>query len=104
MEELLRAHLIDLAGRFEAATGVTERTIGKRALNDNTFFARLHQSGAGFNVRTYDRLLYWFSANWPAGEPWPKRIDPAATPASGSAPAGSTSDLAVCPADSGAAG
>lgn len=74
MEEFLRASLLDLADRFEAACGVTPATAAKRALNDNTFFARI-EGGAGFSVRTADRLLQWFSDNWPADAQWPEGLD-----------------------------
>lgn len=74
MEETLRFNLIDLATVFEQATEVSRATIGKRALNDNTFYARI-EAGAGFNIKTFDRLIQWFSDNWPEGKSWPADID-----------------------------
>lgn len=74
MEETLRQNLFDLAAALEAGAGVTPATIGKRALNDNTFYARL-ESGAGFNIKTYDRLACWFSENWPQDLEWPASIE-----------------------------
>lgn len=74
MEETLRQNLLDLAAAFEAGAAVTAPTIGKRALNDNTFYARL-ESGAGFNIKTYDRLVGWFSENWPDDLEWPASIE-----------------------------
>ena len=73
MEESLRHSLLALAAAFEAATDASPATIGKRALNDNTFFARLN-NGRGFNVRTYDRLVAWFAASWPSAHPWPDGV------------------------------
>ncbi|MCY1741186.1 hypothetical protein [Ensifer sp. SL37] len=35
---------------------MSEATIGLKALNDNTFFKRL-RSGAGFTVKTYDKVM-----------------------------------------------
>lgn len=80
MEEILRQHLIEAAKAFEAASGVSLATIGRRALNDNTLLARL-ASGQGFTVKTYDRLLGWLSENWPDNAVWPEgviRPEPAA--------------------------
>lgn len=79
MEETLRQHLIAAAQAFEAASGITMPTIGRRALNDNTLLPRL-AAGQGFTVKTYDRLMLWLSANWPEGAEWPAdvpRPDPA---------------------------
>ena len=73
MEHELRQHLFVLADAFAASTGRTRATIGKNALNDNTFFARIER-GDGFNVRTFDRTLQWFSDNWPDDLDWPKGI------------------------------
>jgi hypothetical protein len=74
MEEVLRNALLDLAARYEAATGQSAAAIGKKALNDNTFFVRI-QSGAGFNIKTLDKLLLWFSENWPEGTDWPEGVE-----------------------------
>jgi len=74
MEETLRQHLIDLAATYEAATGASRATIGKRALNDNTFYARI-EDGSGFTIKTFDNLVGWFSENWPADPAWPEGIE-----------------------------
>lgn len=73
MEEILRQHLILVAQAFEAATGTTFPTIGRRSLNDNTLLARL-AAGQGFTVKTYDRLMAWLSANWPVDAEWPSDV------------------------------
>jgi hypothetical protein len=70
MEETLRQTLFALAD----ASGFTRQTIGKRALNDNTFFARIER-GDGFNVKTFDRVLRWLSDNWPASTKWPANVE-----------------------------
>lgn len=74
MEETLRTHLIVLADAFHAATGMSRQSIGKAALRDNTFFKRLND-GDGFTVKTYDKLVKWFAAAWPAGTIWPPEIE-----------------------------
>ena len=63
-----------LASAYEAATGMSRSAIGLKALKDNTFFVRLG-AGGGFNIRTYDRLVGWFSAEWPAGVLWPDGVE-----------------------------
>ena len=75
MEETLRTHLLELARRYADATKVTPPSVGKRALNDNTVFARLEAAKIGFGIRTYDRLVAWFSFNWPSDLAWPENIE-----------------------------
>lgn len=66
MEETLRQHLLMTARAFEASTGVSLASIGKRSLNDNTFFSRLG-ADQGFTVKTYDRVMGWLREHWPDG-------------------------------------
>lgn len=73
MEQKLRSDLISVADRFSEATGYSRGQISKYALADNTFFDRL-DSGAGFTIRTYDRLVAWCHKNWPEGVRWPKEV------------------------------
>lgn len=73
MEHELRSTLLELAERYAQATGRSMRTIGKLSMNDNTFFSRIER-GDGFNVKTYDRMVEWFSANWPDSAAWPKSV------------------------------
>lgn len=80
MEETAKATIIDLANRFSDATGVSPSTIGKRALNDNTFFSRISGTDATFTLRTFDRLLAWFSENWPETAVWPEGVERPPTP------------------------
>lgn len=61
MEQELRNNLIKTAEEVCKAKGVTEETIGLRALRDNTFFKRM-RNGAGFTIRTYDRLMAWMES------------------------------------------
>lgn len=57
MENELRTNLLESAAML-AKRGITEETIGLRAIKDNTFFRRM-RNGAGFTVKTYDRLMAW---------------------------------------------
>jgi hypothetical protein len=74
MEQTLRDHLSTLASKYAALTGTTAATVGKRAINDNTFFARVLE-GQGFTVRTFDKVVAWFSDNWPDDASWPEGIE-----------------------------
>lgn len=74
MEEILRQHLALCAAAYQRAAGVTPASIGKRALNDNTFFARCVEGASGFTIRTYDRVLAWLSENWPDDTEWPPQV------------------------------
>lgn len=73
-EATLKQILFDLAEAYTAATEVSAATIGKRALNDNTFFARVAE-GATFTAKTFDKLVQWFSENWPEGAVWPSNVE-----------------------------
>lgn len=61
MEKELRTTLLKTAKALTKAKGISEETIGLRALKDNTFFKRM-RGGAGFTVKTYDRLMGWMNA------------------------------------------
>lgn len=73
MQETLRSHLLALLNGFDG-TKITAATIGKQALNDNTFFSRLIKREGTFNVRTYDRVVAWCRDNWPEDREWPASV------------------------------
>lgn len=76
MEETLRQNLRATTAAFHAATGVSPRTISKRALNDNTFYERVVTKCQGFTVASYDRVIRWLWSNWPQGADWPSHVPP----------------------------
>lgn len=61
MENELRNNLLSMAAMLSAQKEMTEETIGLRAIKDNTFFKRM-RGGAGFTVKTYDKLMNWMRA------------------------------------------
>ncbi len=73
MEEIARSELLTLATAFSFALNVSLATLGQRCLNDNSFFTRI-SSGSNFTLRTYDRVVLWFSANWPDDVAWPAEV------------------------------
>ena len=80
LEARARENLANLTERFCEATGASKASVGQRALNDNTFVPRVVEGDTTCTLRTYDRVLQWFSDNWPSSTRWPRGIErPAAT-------------------------
>lgn len=73
MEETLRQQLIDLADAYASASGCSLQAIGREVMRDGSFFRRM-RAGDGFTVKTFDRVIVWFFANWPLGLDWPESI------------------------------
>lgn len=74
MENVLRNHLRTCAEAFAAAKGLEIVTVGRLAANDWRFFERLNDAEKTFTVRTYDRVMSYFSDNWPEGVDWPEAV------------------------------
>ncbi len=75
MERTLSSHLIQLADAYMAATGSSSATVSERAGGDWQFFDKVRGGCLNWRIRTYDRAVAWFSANWPSGAAWPAGID-----------------------------
>lgn len=81
------SHLLTLADLFSAATGKAETTIAKHAAGQAYVFQRL-RDGCSITARRYNRIVQWFSDNWPADLLWPADIPrPAPSPDSPAAQA-----------------
>ena len=74
MEAELRSHRTALSAEFCARSGLAQSTVWMRAAQDARFLDRI-QGGGGFTIKTYDKLLEWFSANWPPGAQWPDIVE-----------------------------
>ena len=70
-------HLIQIANLYAQSRKVTMGTLGTYAAADGKFFPRL--SKGRVTIRRAERVLQWFSDNWPADLPWPDDI-PRPTP------------------------
>lgn len=68
-----RKALISLVEAVAAHNGVTHFAISMRALGKGDFFKRLME-GRDCRTSTAERLLAWFSANWPDDLEWPSDI------------------------------
>ncbi len=60
-----RRHLISLAETLAAHQGVTHYAISMRALGKGDFFKSMIDHGRDCRTQTDERLLQWFSDNWP---------------------------------------
>ena len=63
-------HLIALGERFALHTNRSLATVSNLVSGGGRFFERL-RGEASCTLRTYERVLTWFDANWPADLPWP---------------------------------
>lgn len=75
-----RNALITLAETLAAHQGVTHYAISMRALGKGDFFKKMIELGYDCRTRTAERLMRYFSDNWPDSElDWPAEI-PRPTP------------------------
>lgn len=44
------------------------------AIWDGNYFRRMKEEDAGCTLRTYEKLVLWFSTNWPADLEWPEDV------------------------------
>ncbi|PKP85846.1 MAG: hypothetical protein CVT80_00480 [Alphaproteobacteria bacterium HGW-Alphaproteobacteria-2] len=65
--------LIVLASRYAEQVGRSEATVSNWIVGHARLFERL-RGGKGTTIRTYHRVLQWFSDHWPADLPWPSGI------------------------------
>ncbi len=67
-------NLLELAEEWGRYYNVTHWRVAYRATGNGQFFKNL-RNGAGCTLKTHDKVLYWFSTNWPEDLPWPKHIN-----------------------------
>lgn len=65
--------LLKLCDTYAAWRGVTHWRVSVLVGCGGGFFARL-RSGKGCTVRTAQRVVEWFSENWPDDLPWPEGV------------------------------
>lgn len=66
--------LVRLAKAYGAHKGLTIATVSTYAANDGKLFRRMSEDGAGCTLRTAQRVVSWFSGNWPDDLEWPSDI------------------------------
>ena len=82
MEETLRQSLLALATSYATAADCSLQAIGREIMRDGSFFPRM-RVGDGFTIKTFDRVIGWFSDHWPPSAEWPAdvpRPEPAFAP------------------------
>ena len=65
--------LLCLARAYSDHTGIALTTAGVRACRNDKLFVRL-AAGKTCTVRTLDRAVSWFAANWPDDLAWPPDV------------------------------
>ncbi|MDF3420188.1 hypothetical protein HKX23_17705 [Sulfitobacter sp. KE29] len=58
---------------YSCHSGLSLATVSTYAANDGKFFRRLDE-GAGCTLKTAERVVEWFAANWPDDLEWPRDI------------------------------
>lgn len=72
-------HLITLGERFAIHTNRLLSTVSNLITGGGRFFSRFGTTPkASCTLRTYERVVGWFDANWPADVPRPKHKKDAA--------------------------
>lgn len=72
-EQMNKAALIELAQTYSAHKGLTLATVATYATNDGKFFKNLKEN-AGCTLARAERVVSWFSLNWPEDLEWPTSI------------------------------
>jgi hypothetical protein len=67
------SHLITLADQLSSHIGKSDATISNKIAGHARLFKRLREKN-GCTLRTADRAMQWFAANWPADLEWPRDI------------------------------
>jgi hypothetical protein len=62
--------LISLADTYCAANRLSEARVANLVGCDGRFFIRI-RSGKTCTFHTFERIVAWFSTNWPDGVAWP---------------------------------
>lgn len=65
--------ILKLANLYSDRTGLTLSTIASYAVNDGKRFDRI-KNGGGLTLKTFNRLIDWFDANFPEDLEWPPSI------------------------------
>jgi hypothetical protein len=70
MAAILRARLMLVARAYADAKGLKLTTLGAYAASDQHFFGQLAK-GRNITAAAYDRMIAFFTENWPPEVKWP---------------------------------
>lgn len=74
--ERLTQNLFDLSTAYARYKGLRLGSLSVYANCQSEFFGRISRGKAvDFKISTYDRLITWFSDNWPDELPWPVGLE-----------------------------
>jgi hypothetical protein len=68
------AHLLALADEYQRTVSIEDKTLSFRVFGDSKKLAAL-RAGADITTERFNSAIRWFSANWPEGASWPKRLE-----------------------------
>lgn len=78
-----KTQLVKLAGAFAAHRGLKLSTVSTYVAGDGKFFRKLEEGPASCTLARAQRIIRWFSDNWPEDLAWPADIPrPAQSPKS----------------------
>lgn len=66
--------LLIVADRYGAATKRGRARVSTLAANDGKTLDHVARGG-GITIGRYNRIMRWFSANWPHGLEWPEGVE-----------------------------
>ncbi len=80
------SQLLAVSGAYCRAVGLSEARVSTIVFNRGARLAEL-RGGSDLATGSWEKAMAWFSANWPAGSPWPEGIErpPGAIPAAAEA-------------------
>lgn len=70
----LKQKLLAVADAHHAATGRSHARIATIVTNRSGFFRDI-RGGGECTLGTYEKVMSWFSDNWPTGLEWPDGVD-----------------------------
>lgn len=67
-------HLLAVATEYGRAEDVDASVVSWRAFGDSKKLPAIRDGKADVHTRRYERVMRWFSENWPQGAVWPKGV------------------------------
>ncbi len=67
-------NITTLANLFCLHRNIGKTSVAAIVMNDRSFFIRL-KAGRGITLNSYNKIIQWFSDNWPENLAWPKDIE-----------------------------
>ena len=66
--------MVALAEAYAVHRGIGLWRLGAIILNRTSFFVQLKEGRINCRTDTYERVLQWFSDNWPEPPEWPQGV------------------------------